>query len=390
MSVDVIQTLRDLVAIPSVNPMGKDVSGPEYLETRVTDYLEKYFDRLGLPWERVTVEPGRDNILARLDGDGDALVVFEAHQDTVPVEGMAIEPFTPNIRDGRIYGRGSCDIKGGMAAMLAAVARLKGDRPRGMPTVVMACSVNEEYGVSGAQSLAETLTRGQSRIIPRRPDGVIVAEPTLLDVVVAHKGIARWKCHTRGRAAHTSQPQLGDNAIYKMTRVIQAFKRYHDEVVPTLREHALCGRPSVCVGTIAGGISVNTVPDRCTIEIDRRVIPGEDPQEAYDRLVAYVTEQADVEGVEQESPYRQVGGLSDETNGALAEQLAAAARHVRGACAKIGVPFGTDACVLAPTGVPTVVFGPGSIDQAHTKDEWLDLSQLQLAVEILVQFCKVG
>ncbi|HEX5446882.1 MAG TPA: M20/M25/M40 family metallo-hydrolase, partial [Pirellulales bacterium] len=158
MPLDLVQTLSDLVAIPSVNPMGRPLDGPEYYEERVTDYLQRLFERLNLPWQRQPVEPRRENIIARLDGDrspadGGQVVLLEAHQDTVPVDGMTIDPWKPQVRDGRLYGRGACDIKGGMTAMLGAVARLAEDRPSGMPTVIMACTVNEEHGYSGACEL---------------------------------------------------------------------------------------------------------------------------------------------------------------------------------------------------------------------------------------------
>src|SRR5262249_33706533 len=150
---------------------------------------------------------------------GGRLMLLEAHQDTVPVGGMTIEPFTPTVRDGRLYGRGACDIKGGMAAMLAACARLAKERPAAMPTVVMACTVNEEHGFTGATALVRQWAESGG-FIPRRPDAAVIAEPTQLQVVVAHKGVVRWRCHTRGRAAHSSQPQMGDNAIFRMARVL--------------------------------------------------------------------------------------------------------------------------------------------------------------------------
>ena len=158
MTLDLTRTLSELVAIPSVNPMGKPVSGPEYFEYKVTDYLENLFRSLGLPCQRQRVDVKRENIVARLDGatpatEGGPLVLLEAHQDTVPVDGMTIEPWTPEVREGRLYGRGSCDIKGGMTAMLGALARLAVERPAGMPTIVMACTVNEEHGYSGATAL---------------------------------------------------------------------------------------------------------------------------------------------------------------------------------------------------------------------------------------------
>src|SRR6516162_6193562 len=138
--------LRDLVSLPSVNPMGRPLQGPELFEHRVTDYLEKFFRGLGVPYERQSVAPLRDNIIARCEVPGARrIIVLEAHQDTVPTDNMTIEPFAAQIEDGRLYGRGACDIKGGMAAMLAAFARIVREKPKGAASVIMACSVDEEH-----------------------------------------------------------------------------------------------------------------------------------------------------------------------------------------------------------------------------------------------------
>ncbi|HEY4313539.1 MAG TPA: M20 family metallopeptidase [Pirellulales bacterium] len=393
MPLDLVDTLSQLVATPSVNPMGRPVSGPEFFEYRMTDWLQAFFNRLSLPWVRQTVEPKRDNIVARFDGDrapgdGGKVILLEAHQDTVPVDGMTIPPWQPTVRDGRIYGRGSCDIKGGMTAMLGALVRLVEEKPGSRPTVIMACTVNEEHGYSGAQALTRLWTSaGQDSIIPRTPDAAIIAEPTNLDVVVAHKGAVRWRCHTHGRAAHSSQPQLGDNAIYKMARVLTALENYARDVPASAAAHPLCGRPSLSVGVISGGLSVNTVPARATIEIDRRIIPGEDGETAYRQVVDYVTHRTELgASLEHERPYLEGRSLSDGPNKVLAGQLIEAARRVRGQAAEIGVPFGTDAATIAGAGVPSVVFGPGSIAQAHTADEWLSLDELTAASEALYQF----
>ncbi|MGE0759110.1 MAG: M20/M25/M40 family metallo-hydrolase, partial [Pirellulaceae bacterium] len=272
MPLDVVSTLSDLVSRPSVNPMGRKVTGPEYLEHRVTEYLVQLFEQLRLPYELQQIEPQRSNLFARLDGardprDGGQLIVFEAHQDTVPVDGMTIPPWTPTVKDGRLYGRGACDIKGGMACMLTAISRLAEQRPADMPTIIMACSVNEEFGFSGAKDLGQLWARGESRLVPRVPDAVIVAEPTDLEVVVAHKGVMRWSITTRGRASHSSKPELGVNAVYSMAKVLNVLEEYARDVVAHRAHHPLVGRPSLSVGLIAGGISVNTVPDFCAIQV---------------------------------------------------------------------------------------------------------------------------
>ena len=392
MILDPIEIVKQLVAIPSVNPMGGTAPGSEFLETRLTDHLEALFERLGLRHNRQVVEPGRDNLVARLDGDvpaetGGALILFDAHQDTVPVGGMTIEPWTPAIRDGRLYGRGSCDTKGGMAAMLAAISRLAEDRPPKMPSVVMSCSINEEYGFSGAKALTKLWTDEPDPIIPRRPDAAVIAEPTALEVVVAHKGVVRWRCHARGRAAHGSQPEAGDNAIFKMARALTSLQHYQEEVVPRVASHPLCGPATLSVGTIRGGTSVNIVPDLCTVELDRRLPPGENPEQARRHLIDFLANDPRIDfPLEHEPLYMEGLPLSDDANGPLADRLALVASEVVGKCAKVGEPYCTNASFFCQTGVPSVVFGPGSVEQAHTDDEWVSLEQIQQAAEVFYRF----
>src|SRR5262249_48317258 len=175
--------LRDLVALPSVNPMGRPLQGPDLLEHRVTAYLEDFFRGLGVPYERQPTTPGRDNIVARLDLPGARrTLVLEAHQDTVPTDQMTIDPFGAVIAGGKLYGRGACDIKGGLAAMLATFARLAREKPSAACNVIMACAVDEEYTFLGVQRLVKGGLRA---------DGAVVAEPTQLQIVNAHKGVVR-------------------------------------------------------------------------------------------------------------------------------------------------------------------------------------------------------
>ena len=187
---DPVELLKDLVAIPSVNPMGRDLSGPEFLEGRVSDYLEGVFQSLGVKYQRIEVVPGRANLIARFDSpNAKTTVLLDAHQDTVPTDGFA-DPFNPVIRDGKLFGRGSCDVKGGMAAMLSAFARLVREKPVRAPNVILSCTCDEESTSLGVNDLTTLWTdpKKAGSIIDRRPDIAIIAEPTQLDVVVAHRG----------------------------------------------------------------------------------------------------------------------------------------------------------------------------------------------------------
>ncbi len=394
MQIDVVQTLADLVAIPSVNPMGQPLSGAPFGEGRLCRHLENLLSGLGMTVTRQAVMPCRENLLARLDGQaatdrGGRVVLFDAHLDTVPADGMTIEPFVPTLRDGRLYGRGSCDVKGGMAAMLAALARLADERPADMATVLLSCTVNEENGFDGAAAMTASWQEPNSGLFRRRPDVAVVAEPTALNVVVAHKGVVRWKCHTEGRACHSSSPADGENAVYRMAHVLRAIERYIREVLSKLPSHALCGPTTLSVGTIHGGSSVNTVPANCTIEIDLRLPPGRQPDEARQDLIDYLQQADEVTfPVQHDPPYLLGPPLSDSSSGALAEELSQVAAEVTGGCEVIGVPYATNAACYSAAGVPSVVFGPGFIEQAHTADEWISLEQLEQAAEIYYRFAR--
>jgi acetylornithine deacetylase len=367
--------LRDLVALPSVNPMGRPLQGPEIYEARVTDDLESFFRDLGVPCRRQAVAPQRDNILAWHDTPGaTSTLVFEAHQDTVPTDGMTVEPFGARAEGGRLYGRGACDVKGGMAAMLAAFARVVRERPPGAANLVMACSVDEEHTSTGVHRLAEGGPRA---------DLAVVAEPTRLQIVHAHKGLARWHMHTAGRSCHSSSPEQGVNAIYRMGRLLVGIEQFAEQLRAS-RSDPLLGPPTLSVGRIDGGTSVNTVPDRCRIEVDRRVIPGEDARAAPGELVAFLKGQAGIDfPFECEEPWTIKAALAPHGSEELVARLGRAIDGVTGGHRVHAVPYGTDASTLAEAGIPSVVFGPGDIAQAHTCDEWVSLDEVEQAGEIL-------
>ena len=373
--ISTIRLLRDLVALPSVNPMGRTLPAEISLEHRVTDYLEQFFRGLGVPYQRRTVAPGRDNIVARCDRMGARrTLVLEAHQDTVPIDNMTVPPFGAVIEGNRLYGRGACDIKGGLAAMLAAFARLVREKPRGAANVVMACTVDEEHTFLGVQHLVKNGVKA---------DMAVVAEPTSLAIVHAHKGVARWLLTVPGRSCHSSSPEKGSNAIYRMGRLLVAIERYAEHLRKTVVD-PLLGPATLSVGRIEGGTSVNTVPDQCRIEIDRRLVRGESSENATAEFKQYLHHEASIDfPFDCPVPWLSMAALVPEGAEELIARLGQAIQHTRGSHRVHAVPYGTDASTLAAAGIPAVVFGPGDIAKAHTADEWVPLDEVAEAGEIL-------
>jgi acetylornithine deacetylase len=367
--------LRDLVRLPSVNPMGRTLPKEVTFEHRVTDYLQQAFNDMGLACERRQVAPFRDNIIAHYPGNASKPgILLEVHQDTVPTDNMTIDPFAANIENGRLYGRGACDVKGGMAAMVHVMQRLARERPARAAPVWLACTVDEEHTFLGVQHCMKQ---------PPRAAMAMVAEPTCLSIVNAHKGVTRWFLDTAGRSCHSSSPEQGTNAIYRMGRLLPVIERYAEELRQS-RTDPILGPPTLSVGRIDGGQSANIVPDRCRIEIDRRLIPGEVARQAPQQLAQYLRAVVgeDVPFTVSE-PWLHAPALGPEKSTTLVERLSAAIRSV-GRQATCGpVPFGTDASTIAEAGIPSVVFGPGDIAKAHTCDEWVPLDEVEMASEIL-------
>ena len=404
MSILVKDLLRKLLVIPSINPVFGSTEESWLGEARLTNFLQNWVTEQGWRWLRQEVHPGRENLVVLIPASAGStlpVTLWEVHQDTVGVVGMQVDPFGGEERDGRIYGRGACDVKGGMAAMLTALAEVTQSQHR-HGTILLALTVNEECGFTGAKALSRlwaddpamallpfhgeekirgTLSLDELRGL--RPSRAIVAEPTGFTVVITHKGIVRWRCHTHGRAAHSSQPHLGNNAIYAITDIINAIRAFDREVLTHRGADCLCGRPTVSVNTIHGGTGANVVPDHAVIDIDYRMMPGEVPGDAQQELIAFIAERiASDHVVEHDPPWNQSRGMQDGANRAWADEVARTASFDGRTSEIVGVPYGTDAWVFAAMGIPTVVMGPGSIAQAHTEDEWISVAELERGVEV--------
>jgi len=364
--------LRELVALPSVNPAFLPANDPRSGEQRVADLLAATAGRSGLDVEFQEVFPGRTNLLARLAPRGKARqrVVLAPHMDTVG--GDSPEIFRPRERSGRFHGRGACDTKGSIAAMLAALIELTGSRQRPTSTeIVFAGLVDEENGQAGSRAL---VAKGF------KADLAIVGEPTRLQVVTAHKGDLWLRLETRGKAAHGSRPELGKNAIHEMARIVELLETSYARTLRR-RKHRLLGHPTVSVGSIAGGSQPNIVPDRCLISIDRRMVPGETEAGVRREIKALLQKngpKAELLNI------RAAPCPAMETNPKL--PLVKAFMQISGQKKPLGVDYFCDGAVLAGGGIPSVVFGPGDIAQAHTADEWISLSELDTATGMLLLF----
>jgi acetylornithine deacetylase len=298
--------------------------------------------------------------------------------DTVGLDGMGERGLQPVVRDGRLYGRGACDTKGSLAAMLGAIGALRERRHDLRLNVQLLAAVDEEYRYRG---VLRYLDGGG------RPAAAIVGEPSGLRLVVAHKGCLRTRISTVGRAAHSSRPEDGVNAIDAMTGILTALGHLRRRLAG--RRHALAGGASMSVGRIWGGTAVNVVPDRCTIEVDRRLIPGEVAEDALAEIDAALeaARRADPElRIEREDPFVADWALDTPPDAAVVRAGMAACRDEGLPADPVGVSFGSDASKLWALGhVPSVVLGPGDIAQAHTADEFVPLEDLTRAAALYVR-----
>jgi acetylornithine deacetylase/succinyl-diaminopimelate desuccinylase family protein len=371
------QILRDLVRIPSVNPGFPNGQG----EGEAAGYVRRFFASLGLCTIVQSVEAGRDNVIGMLPGAKDIHVLLEAHMDTVQTSGMSIDPFGGTVRNGRLYGRGACDTKASLAAMLLAVETLVKRGVTPAAHLHVAAVVDEEITYRGVARLAEHIAAGRLRY-----DAAIVGEPTNLNVIVAHKGVVRFHVDVHGVAAHSSTPASGVNAIENMAEVVLYLKRMAQTEYPAQR-HPLTGAPTLCISMIQGGIAPNTVAEHCRIAIDRRTIPGEDSYEVWKQLKARLESwQAEIPGLrlEVQEPFVLDYSMEVPVDHPFVVSLSHIARQYEAGSQIIGAPYGSDASKLTRVGVPTVVFGPGDVAQAHTHDEWVDLEQVAEATAILI------
>ena len=382
MASDPIELLKQLISINSANSsMGPGPGEMEYART-----VAAIGEQTGAAVSFQKVLPDRSNVLLKLPATAGAQdantqkLLFDIHLDTVPLEPME-DALTPTISDGKLRGRGACDTKGSMAAALVALQRLASEVAERHAEIWLLGTVDEEYLKRGAtHAVSSGLIDGVT--------AAIVGEPTSLKPVIAHKGAVRWRIRVHGKAAHTSRPENGVNAIYGMVDVIEAIR---EKIEPklALETHPLLTPPTLTVGTIEGGVGVNIVPDTTTIALDRRTLPREDPDAILaevDAILKEVERRTLGLRIEREAPFLSERGLETEPEAPivkLVQDACVAALGDTDAAAPVGVPYGTDGTTLSGIArIPTVVLGPGDIAQAHTADEWVELRQVEQCAEI--------
>lgn len=370
---DPIAMTRVLVATPSVNPvLAPGGAG----ERAVAEVAARWLNEWGFAVVTTEVAPGRWNVVGSLEGQGPTLLL-NGHLDTVGVDGMVDDdPYSGELRDGRVLGRGSCDMKAGVAALLAAAHRLSLVPAR--PGLVVALTADEEHASLGMAHLVESGVQA---------DLAVVCEPTSLAVMPAHKGFVWLKAHFRGRAAHGSRPELGIDAIRHAAAYLGALSAYEAELLSRPR-HPLLDFGSFHAGTIHGGSAESVYPDACELLLERRTMPGERPSDVVEEfrrvLDGLSTELPELKATLEMTLERP--GTEVPLDSPLVEGLLSACSRLGIESRVEGMTAWVDAAFLNEAGIPAVCFGPGDIAQAHTEDEWVEAAQIDRCADVLESF----
>ncbi len=369
-----IDDLANMIRIPSINPFGKKICDAPP-EKAMAEYLEERMQELGLEIERQIVSDGRENIWGRLKGSGNGpTIMLAGHMDTVEVDGYEM-PFEPMIEDGKIFGRGSCDMKAGLAAYLETIRIIKASGKTLPGDIIIAGVVDEEYAMIGSKHFG---------LNGPKIDYAIVAEPSNLAICPTHKGQVCLTIKTKGVSVHSSVPQLGVNAIFHMTLILNELGELADEL-QSHKPDPMCGKPSLSVGIIKGGNNVSAVPDWCEIAVDRRTIPGE----SYESVLAEYT--SILEKIAKSTPNFEYEISEPELNvdPFHTPQDSPIVLAVKKACEDI---IGNKSNIAAFTGstdapnfkCPAVICGAGALAQCHSLNEYVEIDEIVRAVEIYV------
>jgi acetylornithine deacetylase len=364
----VAELAAQLVAIESINP---DVVAGGSGEAAVAQFVAEWCERAGLETTLSEASPSRPNVVAVARGSGGGRsLMLNAHMDTVGVTGMA-DPFAPKIDGDRLYGRGSYDMKGSLAACMLATVEAKRRALRG--DVILTAVADEEFASVGTEVVVASW----------RADAAVVAEPTEMQVVVAHRGFVHLEIETHGRAAHGSRPHLGIDAIAKMGHVLTGLEEL-DAALRSNPTHPYVGSGSVHASLIEGGQEFSSIPARCVLQAERRTIPGESVSQVEDEIRAIIGRRVS-EDPEFSAGVRVLASREPfevEVNAPIVEIVRGHVARVLGAEPDlVGVSYWADSALVAGAGIPTVLFGPRG-EGAHADVEWVDVRDLERCVEI--------
>jgi acetylornithine deacetylase len=370
-----IRLLRELVAIDSVNPtLVPGAAGEAGVARAIADEMRAF----GLDVESQELVPGRPNVIGLLEGRSKGrTLMFCGHTDTVGVAGMEA-PFSPVERNGRLYGRGAQDMKGGVAAMIAATRAIAEAGGLASGRIVIAAVVDEEHSSIGAEAL----------VTKWAADGAVVTEPTDLGIGVVHKGFAWVEVEVLGKAAHGSRPADGQDAILRLGRVLARLEAL-DVRLQAGPPHALVGTASLHASLVEGGRELCSYPDRAVLQMERRTLPAESETIALEEVrrildaltVEDPTFRATAKTLFSRPAYELPAGH------ALADTLASALAHVGGAPRMTGASFWTDAAVLGHAGIPSVLFGPGGAG-LHSTEEYVNVADVLLCRDALAELAR--
>jgi acetylornithine deacetylase len=371
----IAKILCDLVSLQTVNPMGRPYHGNSPVERPVTEYLERLFAPFNLRIERQQCSPIHESLIIVVPGRTDEPgTLLESHIDTVPADDWPDRAFQPRREGNVVYGRGACDDKASLTAMAVALLELLNAGERPPQTVWFLAAGDEEYGQTGIKHFVANQQAPLGR--------AIFGEPTQCVPVIQHKGAIRWDITLHGRSAHSSQPELGRNAILDAMRVIEFLSQYESKLRSRFTNPWISG-PTLTVTMIDGGRTRNAVPDECTFAVDFRILPGMDRQQSIDDLFRALDE------LEFPITHSDFQIFAPALNTAPDDRFVKAAVNICSATLgrntkPTAAPYCSDAC-WTPPGTPAIILGPGDIATAHAIDESIDLAQVMQCANLYRQ-----
>ena len=375
-----IDLLKKLVSINSVNPsLAKGAPG----EGEIAQFIAEFMENIGLEIHREEVEPGRHNVVGILEGSGKGpVLMLNGHMDTVGIDYMDIDPLNPVVKDGKLYGRGAYDMKAGIVAMLSAAKSIVDSEINLYGDLIVAAVCDEEYASIGTERLMEKFL----------PNAAIVTEPTELEIVIAHKGFAWIDIETSGVAAHGSMPEEGVDAIVNMGKFLVELETLQNGPFKE-KTHELVGPPSIHASIISGGREPSTYPDHCKLQVERRLIPGENKKDVENEM------QGILDSISKTNPQFKGkfniifmrGPMQVSPQERICQILGESIEEVTGKSSRfVGRPYWLDSEIIWRKGVPVAAFGPKG-GGAHSAVEYIELESVDIVTHVLeqtiIKFC---